>query len=75
MDIYFSRHARRQLKWRKISHEEVREIILHPESETAISTDKVNLFGSIAGRSLKVVIKKEKERIVVITGMVKKRKG
>jgi hypothetical protein len=37
--------------------------------------DKVVLFGFVGGKYLKVVIKKEKERMVIITGMVKKRKG
>jgi hypothetical protein len=31
MKITFSRHARRQMKWRKITEREVKEVMNHPE--------------------------------------------
>lgn len=31
VEIYFSRHAKRQMRWRKISEEEIKDTVLHPE--------------------------------------------
>ena len=40
-EIYFSRHAKRRMKWRKISEEEVQNTISNPEKiETSIKGRK-----------------------------------
>ncbi len=43
VDIYFSRHTRRQMKWRKISMESVEEVIRNPERETKSVKGRFNI--------------------------------
>jgi hypothetical protein len=31
LEIYFSRHAKKQMRWRKISEEEVKDTLQYPE--------------------------------------------
>ncbi len=67
MDIYFSRHARRQMKWREIEEDEVKETISNPEKiEDSIKSRK-NAFKHIGEKLLKVTFKQEKDKITIIT--------
>lgn len=67
MNIYFSRHAKRQMKWRKISAEEVQDTISKPELVEDSIKGRKNAFKHIHQRWIKVTYKEEKAMIVIIT--------
>ncbi len=73
MNIYFSRHANRQMKWRDIDEQEVRETIEFPEKvEDALNVRK-NAFKHIGKKWLKVTFKRESDMVVIITAIDKNR--
>ncbi|OGW07043.1 MAG: hypothetical protein A2889_06265 [Nitrospinae bacterium RIFCSPLOWO2_01_FULL_39_10] len=65
--IYFSRHARRQMKWREISEDEIKNTILSPEKIEDSIKDRKNAFKHIDKKWLKVTFKQENDKIVIIT--------
>lgn len=71
MEIRFCRHARRQMKWRKITEEEVRTAITNPDTIADIKKGRRNAFKTIEGRLLKITYKPEGEDVIVITAMAK----
>jgi len=54
MKIRFSRHARRQMKWRKIGEKQVREAINNPDKLEDTIKGRKNAFKTVEGRSLKI---------------------
>jgi hypothetical protein len=69
--MIISRHARKQIKWRRITEEEVREVISNPDRlEDAIKGRK-NAFQLIGQRLLKSTYAVENDGIIIITAMVK----
>jgi hypothetical protein len=71
MKIKFSRHAKRQMKWRKIADEEVKEAINNPDKLEDTIRDRKNAFKTIKGRLLKITYKHEDDEITVITTIAK----
>jgi hypothetical protein len=71
MDIKFSRHVRRQMKWRKISELEVRSVIDDPDIVVDTIKDRKNAFKIVDSRNLKITYKQEDESLTIITAMVK----
>ena len=71
MKIKFSRHAKRQMKWRKIAEEEVKEAINNPDKLEDTIRDRKNAFKTIKDRLLKVTYKIEDDEITVITTIAK----
>ncbi len=71
MDIIFSRHARRQMKWRKITEQDVKSVIDDPDKVVDTIKDRKNAFKIIDARNLKITYKQEDERLTIITAMVK----
>lgn len=69
--IVFSRHARRQMKWRKISENDVKTSINDPDSLMDTVKGRKNAFKIINGRALKVTYKPEEVTLTVITAIVK----
>ena len=69
----FSRHARRQMKWRKISEDDIGEVIKNPDYFEYSVYGRINAFKMIQGRLLKITYKAEENEIIVITAMVKGR--
>jgi len=65
--IYFSRHVRRQMKWREISEDEIKNTILSPEKIEDSIKDRKNAFKHIDKKWLKVTFKQENDKIVIIT--------
>ena len=71
MNFRISRHARRQMKWRKISEEEVVGLIKDPDSELTTIKGRAN-FIKILGKSLiKVTALRDNDGIIVITALRK----
>lgn len=71
MEITFSRHAKRQMKWRKITENEVKSAINDPDMLVKTIKGRKNAFKIIGGRYLKITYKLEDGILTVITAMVK----
>jgi hypothetical protein len=67
MNIYFSRHAKRQMKWRDISEQEVKDVILSPEKAEESVKDRKNAFKHIGRKWLKVTFKQESDKVTIVT--------
>jgi len=71
MKIIFSRHAKRQMKWRKITEKEAKSAIGNPDMFVKTIKGRKNAFKIIKGRQLKITYKPEDGILTVITAMVK----
>ena len=71
MKINLSRHAKRQMKWRKIAEEEVKEAINNPDKLEDTIRDRKNAFKTIKSRLLKITYKLEDDEITIITTIAK----
>ena len=71
MEIKFSRHAKRQMKWRKISENEVKMAIKNPDKLEETIMGRKNALKAIEGRLLKITYKSEIGDAVVITAIAK----
>ena len=71
MKIIFSRHAKRQMKWRKITEKEAKSAIGNPDMLVKTIKGRKNAFKIIKGRQLKITYKPEDGILTVITAMVK----
>lgn len=71
MEVYFSRHACRQMRWRDISEDEVSLTIQHPDKTEDSTKGRKNAFKCIGTRLLKVTYIVEGHRIVIVTAIDK----
>lgn len=67
MEIYFSRHAKRQMKWREVNEDEIKNTISNPEKIEDSIKGRKNAFKYIGDKWLKVTFKHESNKIVIIT--------
>jgi hypothetical protein len=70
-DLKLSRHAKRQIKWRRITEKEVKDTVDNPDRSEDSIKDRKNVFKLIEGRMLKITYKIENGGIIIITAMVK----
>jgi hypothetical protein len=70
--IKFDRHARRRMKWRNISEEEVISVLTQPDNKEPTIKDRFNAYKEIGGRKIKVTYMESVEEIYVITALTKK---
>jgi hypothetical protein len=71
MDIIFSRHAKRQMKWRKVTEMEVKLVIDDPDTVVDTIKERKNAFKLTEGRNLKITYKPENGSHTIIKVMVK----
>jgi len=71
MKTIFSRHSRRQIKWRKITEKEVKSAIGDPNTLVNTIKGRKNAFKTIEGRLLKITYKQEDGDLTVITAITK----
>ena len=71
MKIKFSRHAKRQMKWRKITEKEVKMAINNPDKLEDSIKERKSAFKAIKDRLLKITYKPEDGDVIVITTIVK----
>lgn len=70
--LYFSRHAKKQMKWRGVTQNDVRDTVLYPdELKTLEIKNRKAALKRINKKLLKVVYIEEKNRIVIITALYK----
>ena len=71
MEIVFSRHAKRQMKWRGISEEEVKLTLTDFDKMEDSIKGRKNAYKQLPTRLIKVTFKKEAEEIIVITAVAR----
>jgi hypothetical protein len=69
--IKYDRHARRRMKWRKISKEEVELTLKKPDKTELIEKRRKNAFKSIGKRLIKITFREFPEEILVISAVEK----
>ena len=67
MAIIFSRHARRQMKWRRVSEADAVRVFEVPDRVEQSLDGRVNAYKLLGDRLLKATYVEEKGNIVVIT--------
>ena len=72
MNIIISRHAQRQMKWRKIVEAEVKSTIADPDMLQDAIKERKNAFKTLGGRLVKVTYGREGDDIVVVTAVIKR---
>ena len=69
--ISFDRHAKRRMKWRKISEAEVISVLKEPEKMEPTIYGRINVFKTMGSRYLKVTYKEFENEILVISAVDK----
>jgi hypothetical protein len=69
--IRFDRHARRRMKWRRISEEEVMRVLQNPDVFEKSIKDRMNAYKTIGKRYLKVTFKEASDEILIISAVYK----
>ena len=67
MKVKYTRHAKRRMKWRKISKEEIEKTLEAPDRTESCGEKRVNAFKSLGKRLLKVSYVIEANEIVIIS--------
>lgn len=70
-EIRFDRHARRRMKWRSISEQDVLEVLESPEKTEATIKGRLNVYKAIGNRYLKVTYKSYENHILIISAVDK----
>ena len=71
MKIIFSRHAKRQMKWRNISEDEVLRVVAEPAEDSPSVKERINIWENESRRGLKITISREKDLITIVTAVRK----
>ena len=72
MEIIFSRHAKRQMRWREITEEEVKLTLSEYDKIEDSVKGRRSAFKKINTRLIKVTFRKEDNKITVITALERK---
>lgn len=65
--VRFDRHARRRLQWRRISEEEVMQVLNSPDRIEPSLKGRVNAFKTVGAKYLKVTYRELSEELLVIS--------
>ena len=69
--IRFDRHAKRRMKWRKISEEEVFLVMNEPDKNESSIKGRINVYKRIGKRYLKVTYKEFVKEILIVSAVDK----
>lgn len=69
--IKFDRHAKRRMKWRRISEEDVCLTLENPDKVEASIKGRTNAYKAIGQRHIKVTYKEFSDKILVISAVDK----
>ena len=75
MGVHFSRHAHRQMKWRRISEADVLKVLDTPEHVEESIHDRRNAYKKLGDRLLKVTYVAQEDDVVVVTVIEKESFG
>lgn len=67
MRVKYTRHAKRRMKWRRISKEEIEKTLEAPDRTESCGGRRVNAFKSLGERLLKVSYVIEANEILIIS--------
>ncbi len=65
--IRFARHARRRMKWRIISEEEVKLTLSSPDKTEQSIKGRINVYKTIGTRYIKVTYKEFPDEVLIIS--------
>lgn len=71
LKVNYSRHARKQMKWRDITEDEVQKTVVKPEKVEDSVKGRKNAFKLIGNKLIKVTFKEENGTIIIITAIDK----
>ncbi len=71
--IRLTRHARNRMRWHEISEELIEQTVRLPEWEESSVAGRVNRWKRVGDRFLRVTCRVEPGRIVVISGVFKRK--
>ncbi len=63
--LRFDRHARRRMKWRRISEEEVTLILSSPDKTEQSIKGRINVYKTIGTRYIKVTYKEFSDEVLI----------
>ncbi|MEW6274069.1 MAG: DUF4258 domain-containing protein [Bacillota bacterium] len=66
-EIKYTRHAKRRMKWRKITEEEVRLTLLNPDQTEDSIKGRINACKTIGFKYIKVTYKEWLNEILIIS--------
>jgi len=65
--VKYTRHAKRRMKWRKISEKEIKKTLEMPDRTESCGEKRINAFKSLGRKLIKVSYVIEDDRIVIIS--------
>jgi uncharacterized DUF497 family protein len=65
--IKYTRHAKRRMKWRRITEREIKKTLETPDRTESCGEKRINAFKSLGRKLIKVSYVIEDDRIVVIS--------
>lgn len=65
--IVYVRHARRRMKWRKISEEEVVRTLNNPDKIEALEENKYHAYKLMGPKNIRVTYRLSVDEVVVLT--------
>ena len=65
--IGYVRHARRRMKWRKISEEEIRRTLNNPDQVTPLEDNKYHAYKIIESRNIRVTYRLLTDALIVLS--------
>ncbi len=65
--VRFDRHAKKRMKWRKISEEEVNLTLNNPDKVEQSIRGRINVYKVIGERYIKVTYKEFSEEVLIIS--------
>ncbi len=71
--IKYDRHAKKRMKDRKVSQEEVEIAMDNPDFSQPGVKKRTNVFKFVSGRYLRVTYKEESDHILIITVTIRKK--
>ena len=69
--IEYTRHAKRRMKWRKISESEIQFTLNTPDNVQPLGNSRYHAHKTIEGKILRVTYVKEDRRIKIVTALWK----
>ncbi|MBI4646206.1 MAG: DUF4258 domain-containing protein [Bacteroidia bacterium] len=67
LTIVYTNHARRRMRWRKISETEVEQTLENPDKSELTGEDRKNFFKTIGNKYIKVTYRETKDEIIIIS--------
>jgi len=71
--VRITRHARNRMRWHQIGEDLIRETLQTADREEPAAAGRINRWKQVADRFLRVTVREEPDRIVVISAVFKRR--